>query len=97
MQEWANFVSGVDNNEIQPLAVAGLVEQIKPHIPALPELQRDQIAEALEILQAEISSGAADQSKLRAALSDMKAITEGAAVNLVAVGIGGMVSQLLSD
>lgn len=91
---------GTDNStntvtEIEPLAVASFLEQLKPNLAALPEPQRSQIAGPLQVLEAEIVSGAPDQSKLRQGLSSAKAIAEGAAGNLVAAGIGGMIARIL--
>lgn len=92
---------GTDNStntadEIQPLAVASFLEQLKPNLSGLPEAQREQIASQVQILEFEIASSAPDQSKLRNALMTVKAIAEGAAGNLVAAGIGGMIAKMIA-
>lgn len=97
MQEWADFVGGKTVIEIQTIAVAGFLEQIKPHLVALPKPQQDQIADPLKTLEAEVTASAPDQSKLRAALSDVREAAESASGNLVAAGIAGMVGQIVGD
>jgi len=92
---------GTDNsvnvvNQLQPLAVANLIEQIKPHVSALPEPQRTQIAARLQLLDDEIKCGSPEPSKLRAALSSILTIVEGAAGNLIAAGIQAMIMKMLS-
>ena len=61
---------GTDNSvnmvkRLQPLAVADLVEQIRPHVGSLPEPQRSEIAVPLKLLEDEIKSGSPEPSKLR--------------------------------
>lgn len=91
---------GTDNsinvvNQLQALAVANLVEQIKPHVGSLPEPQRTEIAAPLKLLEDEIKSGSPESSKMQGALRSIKAITEGAVGNLIAAGIQAMVSKML--
>jgi hypothetical protein len=91
---------GADNSvniakRLQPLAVADLVEQIRPHVNSLPEPQRTEIAAPLQLLEDEIRSGAPEPSKLQGALRSILTITEGAAGNLVAAGIQAVITKML--
>lgn len=90
---------GTDNSvnvvkSFQPLAVAGLVEQIKTNVNSLPEPQRTDIAAPLKLLEDEIKSGSPEPSKLHSALRSILTITEGAAGNLVAAGIQAMITKM---
>jgi hypothetical protein len=78
---------GTDNSvnvsgELQPLAVARLVEQIKPYFSSLPEPQRTEIAVPVKLLEDEIKRGSPEPSKLQGALRSMHTIVEGATGNL---------------
>jgi hypothetical protein len=91
---------GTDNsvnvvNELQPLAVANLVDQIKPHVGLLPEPQRTEIAAPLKLLEDEIRRGSPEPSKLQGLLRSILTITEGAAGNLVAAGIQATITRML--
>lgn len=91
---------GTDNSvnivkQLQPLAVADLVEQIKPHVDSLPEPQRTEIAAPLKLLEDEIKSGSPEPSKLQGALRSILTIIEGAAGNLIAAGIQAMITKML--
>ncbi|ARQ03251.1 hypothetical protein CAK95_28280 [Pseudorhodoplanes sinuspersici] len=91
---------GTDNsvnivNQLQPLAVAQLVEQIKPHVGSLPEPQRTEILVPLKLLEDEIRSCSPEPSKLQVALQSILTIAESAAGNLVAAGIQSMITKLL--
>lgn len=81
--------------EIPVLEIAGLLGQVKPAIAGLPEPQRNAMAEPISLLENEICSGNADQSKVRSALKSMWTIAEGATGNLVAVGIDGLIGKML--
>lgn len=83
-------------SQIQPLAVADLLEQIKPHLAGLPEPVKTQIAEPIRIAEDEIRSGTPDHPKLHAALQSARSVAEGAAGNLVAAGIAGMIGRMLA-
>ena len=82
-------------NQLQPLAVADLVERIKPHVGSLPEPQRTEIATPLKLLDDEIRSGSPEPSKLRGLLRSISTIIEGAAGNLIAATIQGMITKML--
>jgi hypothetical protein len=91
---------GTDNSvnsvsELQPLAVASLVEQIKPYLSSLPEPQRTEIAVPVKLLEDEIRRGSPEPSKLQGALRSMQTIAEGATGNLIAGGIVAMISKLM--
>ncbi|MCJ9720798.1 hypothetical protein MOV66_10265 [Agrobacterium sp. SHOUNA12C] len=94
-------INSVDNStntnvNISTLKLAGLLEEVKPHIQSLPEPQRTQVIAPVELLEAEVRSGRPDQSKVRAALTSIKTVVEGAAGNLVASGIGALVGNMLA-
>lgn len=91
---------GADNsvnvvNTATPLAVANLMEQIKPYVASLPEPQRTEIAAPLKLLEDEIRTGSPESSKLQGILRSILTIVEGAAGNLIAAGIQTMVMKLL--
>jgi hypothetical protein len=91
---------GTDNsinvvNQLQPVAVANLVEQIKPHVNSLPEPQRTKIVAPLKLLEDEIRSSSPEPSKMQGALRSILTIVEGATGNLIATGIGSMITRLL--
>jgi hypothetical protein len=80
---------------VQPLEVAALLEKIKPHLSALPEEARSKMQVSIELVEAEIRSGAGKSPVLMEGLKSMKVIAEGAAGNLVAAGIGAMIGSLI--
>ena len=82
-------------NQLQPLAVADLIEKIRPHVGSLPEPQRTQIVAPLRLLEDEIRSGAPEPSKLQGALRSILTIVEGAAGNLIAAGMQSMIEKIL--
>ena len=91
---------GTDNSvnivkKLQPLAVAELVEQIKPYVGSLPEPQRTEITVPLKLLEDEIKSGSPEPSKLHGALRSIVTITESAAGNLIAAGIQALITKIL--
>lgn len=91
---------GVDNSvnvvkHFQPLAVASLIEQIKPHVSSLPEPQRAAMAAPLKLLEDEIRGGSPEPSKVQAALRSILTITEGATCNLIAARIQAMIAKVL--
>ena len=75
--------------------LAAFIDQLKPLLPALPQ----ELQTALSAPMAELSTEAAaphpSQSKIRAALTSVKTACEGAAGNLIASGVLGMVAPLL--
>ncbi|MGY3137747.1 hypothetical protein ACVWZM_008429 [Bradyrhizobium sp. USDA 4501] len=87
--------TNVVNNNLNPAAVAGVIEQIKPHVASLPEPQRTDIAAPLKLLEDEIRSGTPDPSKMKTTLQAIRTVVEGAAGNLIAAGIGSMIAGLL--
>jgi len=93
-------INSTDNStnttiSIQPLEVASLIEQIKPHLSSLPENTRTKMQTPIGLLESEIRSGKPNSSVLVEGLKSMKAISEGAAGNLVAAGIGAMIGPML--
>jgi hypothetical protein len=91
---------GTDNsvnvvNQLQPLAVANLIEQIKPYLGSLPAPQRAEIAGPLKLLENEIRSGSPEPLKLQGALRSILTIVEGAGGNLIAAGTQAMITRML--
>ena len=81
---------------IDTMQLSGFVEQVKPHISTLPEPQKSEISNSIELLASEVRNGATDQSKIRSILQSLKTTAEGAAGNLVASGIVALATGLLS-
>jgi hypothetical protein len=93
---------GTDNSvnvatEVQPLAVAEFVNQIKPLVSSLPEPQRTEIVAPLRLLEDEIRSGSPEASRLQGALRSIRTIVEGAAGNLIAAGALAMIAKMLGQ
>ncbi|MFG1312048.1 hypothetical protein [Xanthobacter autotrophicus] len=94
-------ISSTDNSmnivqELPILKVADIVTQIRPALASLPEHQRTAMEAPVVLLEDEIRSSQPDQSRMREALRSIKTIAEGAAGNLIASGIIGLVAPLLS-
>jgi hypothetical protein len=85
-----NVVSGIQAEQL-----SSFVAQVKGSMAALPPDQQERIAGPLLVLEAEATSTAPSQSKIRSALLAIKTVTEGAAGNLVASGIGALIGQML--
>ncbi len=81
---------------ISKMKLVGFLEEVKPHIPSLPEPQRSEIAAPIELLETEVRSGSPDQSKIHSALNSLRTVVEGAAGSLVASGIGALVGNMLA-
>jgi hypothetical protein len=86
-----NVVSGISGEQL-----AGFIDQVRASMAALPAEQQKAIAEPLTVLEVEAISPAPSQSKIRSALQTIKTVTEGAAGNLVASGIGALIGRILS-
>ena len=86
-----NVVSGISGEQL-----TGFIEQVRANMAALPAEQQTEITEPLAALEIEAASSAPSQSKIRAALQAIKTVTEGAAGNLVASGIGALITRILS-
>ncbi|MFG1393285.1 hypothetical protein [Xanthobacter agilis] len=94
-------ISSTDNStniiqELPILKVADIVMQIRPALANLPERQRTAMEAPVVVLEDELRSGQPDQSRMQEALRSIKTIAEGAAGNLIASGIIGLVAPLLS-
>jgi hypothetical protein len=85
-----NVVSGISSEQL-----ADFVSQLRATMFALPTEQQSAMAEQLAVLEVEAAGAAPSQSKIRSALRSIKTITEGAATNPVASGIGALISKLL--
>lgn len=97
----ARITVGTDNSinvvyEIQPLEVASFIEQLKPHLAALPEPVHAQLMPQLAILESEVRTPKPNQTTLRSTLQSVRTIVEGAAGNLVAAGILAKLAPLLA-
>jgi hypothetical protein len=79
---------------ISAAAVSDLVAQIRPVLPTLPEETAQNLSPILKDLETE-AAGKADQSKLRQLLGAARNIAEGAAGNLVAIGIVAAIAAIL--
>ena len=94
-------INSTDNStnvahDLPILKVANIVEQIRPVLASMPEPQRSALEEPVALLEDEIRSGAPNQTRIRDALGSIKSIAEGAAGNLMASGIIGLVTPLLA-
>ena len=81
---------------LDPVKVSDLVEQARAALPMMPEVVRETLAPVLDTLEKEISANPADQSKLHMLLGSIRSICEGAAGNLAAEGLLGILRQLFS-
>ncbi|MBV1831993.1 hypothetical protein HNW77_03650 [Komagataeibacter sp. AV436] len=93
-------INSADNSfnvasDITPAQVKDLVAQIRAAAPGLPEAQRSGIESSLAELESEVNSATPSASKLRATLVSLRSVVEGASGNLVAAGIGSLISKLL--
>jgi hypothetical protein len=84
-----NVSGGMDLEKMQ-----AFLSQLKPVIGGLPEPQQTEIKSQLSLLDDEIRSGTPSRSKISAALQSIKTIAEGAAGNLIAAGIVGMLASM---
>ncbi|MGO4639591.1 hypothetical protein AB4Z43_14220 [Mesorhizobium sp. 2RAF45] len=74
--------------------IKAFVDQLKPLMSALPETHRSAIGEPLAHLEEEVRNPTPSNAKIEAALHSIRTIAEGAAGNLVASGIVGMITTL---
>lgn len=72
------------------------LDQIKPALGGLPPIQQQEITVPLAVLEGEVLSGSPTKSKVSAALQSIKTIAEGAAGNLIAAGIVGLINSIPS-
>jgi hypothetical protein len=86
-----NVVSGIQGEQL-----ARFITQVRASMAALPPEQQRGIAEPLSALEVEAVSPTPSQSNIRSALQTIKTVTEGAAGNLVASGIGALIGQMFS-
>lgn len=95
------YVNSTDNSVnvtssvISADQLGAFLAQVKPNLALLPDDKRSAVEEAIAVLEAEAASASPSQSKIRTALQSIKTICEGAAGNLIASGIGGLIAQLL--
>jgi hypothetical protein len=86
-----NVASGISGEQL-----AEFISQVRGSMATLPAEHQKAIAEPLTILEAEARSGAPSQPKIRSALLTIKRVAEGAAGNLIASGIDGLIVRMLS-
>ncbi len=95
------YVNSTDNSVnitssiISTEQLGAFLAQVKPNLAALPEDKRAAATEAVAMLEAEAASASPSQSKIQTALQSLKTVCEGAAGNLIASGILGLINQLL--
>ncbi|MEC4687285.1 MAG: hypothetical protein VST64_03120 [Nitrospirota bacterium] len=76
-------------------AVQNLVGQARAVLPSLPEEKRKELEPRISDLEQELDGDAPNQSKLRELMGSVRSICEGAAGNLGAPGILGLLKDLL--
>ena len=84
-----NVVSGIQGEQL-----AGFIAQVRASMAALPPEQQKGIAEPISALEVEAASLSPSQSNIRSALQTITTVTEGAAGNLVASGIGALIGRM---
>lgn len=89
-------VSQTNDSSVDLDAAKQLVIQIKKHSRDLPAELLPSVAREMHVLDEELASPAANQSRTRAALSSIKNVLEGAAGNLIASGILVELTKILS-
>jgi hypothetical protein len=75
--------------------LAAFLDQLRPAIPNLPADIQASLEEPVAVLSHEVEAKEPSQSKIRAALTSVKTTCEGAAGNLIASGVLGLVGPLL--
>jgi len=90
----ANKQSATMTLDINLNAVRDFVTQVQQALSSLPEDTRDQLAPTITDLQTELSKDAPSHSRLRDLLGSVRSISEGAAGNLSAQGILGLLQGL---
>jgi hypothetical protein len=85
-----NVISDISRDQL-----AEFIDQVRSSMAGLPAEKQGAIAEPLAALEVEATSPAPSQSKIRSALQAMKTAVEGAASNLIASGIGALISKLI--
>lgn len=89
----ANQSASYTNGELSELR--GSIEQIAAALSQLDGGIRTGVTPAIEAIRAELDQPVPNSSKLRTALASIRATCEGAAGNLIASGIVGLVSKFL--
>jgi hypothetical protein len=84
-----NIAAALDNAQLQQLVL-----QVRANIGSLPQDTQATVASALSVIEEESNKPTPDVSRLNHALNSMKTACEGAAGNLVATGIVGLIAQL---
>ena len=84
-------------NAVEIDKLAAFLGQLEPALTSLPAEVQKAIAEPVSVLNAEVKSPQPSQSKIRSALTSLKATCEGAAGNLVASGVLALVGPLLGS
>lgn len=84
-----NSIGALDNAQLQQLVL-----QVRANIGNLPQDIQATVASALSVIEEERNKPTPDASRLHHALNSMKTACEGAAGNLVATGIVGLITQL---
>ncbi len=91
----ANEPTATINLSLDVAQVRGLATQIREALALLPDDERARVEPALTDLEGELANDVPNQSKLRELLGSIRSVCEGAAGNLTAQGIGGIISNLI--
>ena len=75
--------------------VRDFAAQIRESLALLPDDERARVEPALTDLEGELANDVPNQSRLRELLGSIRSVCEGAAGNLTAQGIGGIISSLI--
>jgi hypothetical protein len=84
------------NGSLSVDGVRDLVQQAKASIARLPSTTADQVSPLLDELECETQRSKPNESRLRAGLTSIRTICEGAAGNLVATGVVAAITAMLN-
>ncbi len=92
--------ANVTNNQTATVAldigaINTMIQQARAHLGSLPEVQRVAIEPVLNDIETEAAKNTPDRGVLRGLLQSTRTICEGAAGNLAATGIIGLISAIL--
>lgn len=94
-------ISSTDNSinlsgELNIEELKRFIEQVRPALSGLSVVQQQEIVEPLNILETEAQSEAPSKTRIHSALNSIKTTAEGAAGNLIATGIVGLINLLVA-
>jgi len=91
-----NSTQSVNYTQADLTELRGIVDQISSATGQLPGDAQRQVVAAVADARKELEAGQPHHGRLRAALTSIRATCEGAAGNLIAAGIVGLISKFLS-